>query len=147
MRLVACGGRVGAEPRVTALVLGTLNRVFGGFTLGHGAAPGYDRLAQAWAESMQLPTQPIPVDNQLDGDDLGAPKRRNWRLLRWLLEYSDHRVVVGFPGGPGTRHMLEIAHAAGVEVIDVEVELRRFKATRWPRQGETRGVELFGGAW
>jgi hypothetical protein len=74
--------------------------------------PGADSLAAAWAMSRGIPTLAFPADWKKDGKAAGFI--RNATMLR------DGRpeLVVAFPGGKGTAHMVNLARAAGVPVLE-----------------------------
>ena len=78
----------------------------------HGAARGADSLAAAWARSRGIPALAFPADWKQDGKAAGFI--RNARMLR------DGRpeLVVAFPGGNGTAHMVKLARSAGVTVLE-----------------------------
>ena len=98
------------------LVAATLDRLHAErkFTLViHGAAKGADSLAEEWAKSRKVPTIPCPANWKRYGR--GAGPIRNKQMLDLKPE-----LVVAFPGGSGTRHMVEIARKAGIEVMVVE---------------------------
>jgi len=69
-------------------------------------------LAAAWALSRGIPAIAFPADWNKDGKAAGFV--RNARMLR------DGRpeLVVAFPGGKGTAHMVKLARDAGVAVLE-----------------------------
>lgn len=135
MKLGVCGGRVGRVRfrawQVLDAVYDALFPIPGSMEIGHGGAVGYDAAAGAWAGSRRLPCTVIPVNAQLDGHRDDAPKRRNQRILDWLLDTRGERALLAFPGGPGSRDMAQIAHDAGVLILDVEIEGDRFTVWQW----------------
>lgn len=93
----------------------------------HGNAKGADRLAQEWAEDRQVRARPYPavwgnlshpdalIRYTRDGRayDARAGLRRNQKMLN----EGRPDLVIAFPGGPGTAHMISIAKAAGTPVF------------------------------
>lgn len=107
-KILVCGGR---DYQNRAKVFETLDAQEPPFTIIHGAARGADALAAAYARERGIPVQAYPADWRRDGKSAGY--RRNERMLR------DGRpdLVIAFPGGPGTAHMVARAREAGVPVL------------------------------
>lgn len=86
-----------------------------------GGAPGADTLAGVWASQRGYVGQKIGADWSRLGPAAG--RKRNETMLTILKSRpGTRRLVVTFPtGGPGTKHMMSIAAAAGIEVIDATV--------------------------
>ena len=120
-----CGGRdygTVRDPRDPASVsqafaeIEAMDRVLSGtegeWMLVHGAARGADTLARKWAERNGIPHEPHPAK----WDELGraAGVIRNQEMLDTGID-----LVVAFPGGRGTAHMVGIARAAGVPIFEV----------------------------
>lgn len=128
--MIACGGRhygraPGEVERVVYELDHELAHVRGQglvLVLRHGRARGADFCASKWAEWRGVRQEPYPCDwARESGPD------RNRRMLYadkgvsalLLLPFSKVRLVVAFPGGQGTAHMVRIARAAGVQVHEV----------------------------
>jgi hypothetical protein len=113
MIVLVCGGRDYADARALAEALDALHREMAITHLIHGAARGADSLAAAWARSRGIPALAFPADWRKDGKAAGFV--RNARMLR------DGRpgLVVAFPGGKGTAHMVKLARDAGVPVRQI----------------------------
>ena len=79
-----------------------------------GDAPGADRLAGHWAQRNGVTSVKYPADWGTHGKRAGP--LRNLRMLR----EGKPELVVAFPGGAGTAHMVQLARGAGVEVIEVK---------------------------
>lgn len=75
-----------------------------------------DKMARRWAESHNIQVLSFPAD--WAGDGMGAGPRRN---LKMLCEGRPD-VVVAFPGGKGTRDMMQKAKFCGYAVIDLRYE-------------------------
>jgi len=77
----------------------------------HGAASGADTLAGAWAIHRGIEVQEFPADWRKLGKRAGP--LRNIQMLK----EGNPCLVVAFPGGRGTAHMVKIAQAAGLAII------------------------------
>lgn len=99
-----------------------------------GTALGTDTFAENWAKERGARVKRVKVNNALDGHDLGAPKRRNGRMVD-----LKPGLCVGFPGYNGTNDMLDRCHEAGIPVWEVEIDhdTNRFLVWQWPAKGAT----------
>jgi hypothetical protein len=113
MRILVCGGREYADARALDGALDAIGREMAITHLIHGAARGADSLAAAWAQSRGIPALAFPADWRKDGRAAGFV--RNARMLR----EGRPELVVAFPGGTGTAHMVRLARAAGVPVREI----------------------------
>ena len=113
MKLLACGGRDYADEKGLYMVLDAWHRVSPVSLLIHGAARGADSLAAKWANDRGVATLPFPADWAAHGKRAGP--RRNEKMLR----EGKPEMVIAFPGGRGTAHMVRIAREAGVKVMTV----------------------------
>ena len=113
MRILVCGGRDYDDEIVLYATLDVIHENRPVTRLIHGAARGADSLAAAWAKSRGVPTLAFPAHWWRDGRAAGF--LRNARMLR------DGRpeLVVAFPGGKGTAHMVGLARDAGVPLLEV----------------------------
>jgi hypothetical protein len=76
----------------------------------HGAASGADSLAGEWAKSRQLIIEEYPADWNKHGKSAGYIRNA------LMLEKGAPDLVVAFPGGNGTKNMVEISEKANVPV-------------------------------
>lgn len=81
----------------------------------HGAARGADSLASTWAKSKHIKELPFPAD--WSGGNSGGIER-NVKML----EDSEPNLVVAFPGGRGTAHMVGLARKTRTPLVVVENE-------------------------
>jgi len=112
MRVLVCGGRTYSD---RDKVNETLDNLLPDIDiLIHGGAQGADSLAREWAKERLISS----VAYMADWKNLGraAGPRRNELMLR----EGKPDVVIAFPGGRGTAHMIAIAKAAGVRIVEVE---------------------------
>jgi YspA, cpYpsA-related SLOG family len=115
MRILVCGGRDYSDGRALKEALDAIHAERPVTRLIHGAARGADSLAAGWARSRGIPALRFPADWKKDGKAAGFI--RNTKMLREGLP----ELVVAFPGGKGTAHMVKLARDAGVAVLEVAV--------------------------
>lgn len=114
LTVLACGGRDYGDGEKVSQVLDALNagpRPIG--RLVHGAARGADNLAALWAMTRHVPAVPYQADWEKYGKAAGP--LRNQRML----DNEQVDLVVAFPGGKGTRDMVQRARRKGIEVMEV----------------------------
>lgn len=114
MRVLVCGGRGYADRATLFHTLDRLHREMGFTVVIHGAAPGADSLADAWARKNKIPREPYPAEWDTHGHSAG-PIRNTQMLVNGMPER-----VVAFPGGAGTADMVSKAKAAGLWVWEVQ---------------------------
>ena len=82
----------------------------------HGDARGADRWAAALASRMEGVTVVAhPADWDAHGNAAGP--KRNAEMLRAAKTASKGVVLIAYPGGRGTSHMVEIATKAGCQIV------------------------------
>jgi hypothetical protein len=112
-RVLVCGGRSFNDEARLFAVLDSYDNERDFTVLIEGAARGADTLARKWAEAKKIPVLPFPADWKRHGRAAGPI--RNERMLR----EGKPDLVIAFPGGKGTAHMVSLARHAGVETIEV----------------------------
>lgn len=113
-RVLVCGGRDYTDANRIWSVLDHYLREADNFEcLIHGAAKGADSVAGEWAVARSVPVEAFPAD--WTGLGQGAGPIRNAQMLR----EGKPTVVVAFPGGVGTRNMVDRAKRAGVPVLEI----------------------------
>lgn len=118
-RVLVCGGRDYTNRYRMWAVLHEMHGRVPMTVLIEGECPGKinaDKIAKRWAEYNGIPVLPFPAD--WVGDGMGAGPRRN---LKMLCEGRPD-VVVAFPGGRGTRDMVQKAKFCGYQVVDLRYE-------------------------
>jgi YspA, cpYpsA-related SLOG family len=113
MKILVCGGRAYADAPALYNALDAIHREKHVARLIHGAARGADSLAACWASSRGIPLQAFPADWETHGRAAGYI--RNEQML--LEGHPD--LVVAFPGGKGTSHMVSVSEAVGIPVLMV----------------------------
>jgi hypothetical protein len=129
MKVLVCGGRFyGKEPNWGEVPVHARERaqreathirsVLSAFHAGQpiarlieGGADGADEIARLWAREERVVNITYKAEWGRHGKAAGPI--RNERML----EEERPDVVIAFPGGAGTAHMVKIARAAGVEVL------------------------------
>lgn len=113
MRVLVTGGRDFWEHRFVFENLDRLHALHGFQLVIHGNARGVDRLAEEWAGSRGVMTEPHPADWKRFGR--GAGVKRNQEMLN-----SQPDLVIAFPGGRGTADMIARAEKAGIPVVRLQ---------------------------
>lgn len=113
MRVIVCGGRDFTNHILMNSTMKELHERFKFTCVIHGDARGADRMAAFWANKHGIATIPYPADWNTYGNSAGPI--RNTEMLR--EEKPD--MVIAFPGGSGTRHMVKISNEAGVPVMEI----------------------------
>lgn len=118
MRVLVCGGRNYQARKRLYRVLDDVFSDLGGITLiVHGNARGADRLAGDWAKARDVPCGTFDADWGRYGAKAGPMRNQK------MLDSAKPDLVVAFPGGKGTAHMVSIAEIAGVPVQKIASEL------------------------
>lgn len=110
MKVLVCGGRAFTGRDWLFQTLDELHAKTPIEKIISGGARGADTIAEEWARSRGVDCERYPANWSLHGRSAGA--RRNVDMLR----RGKPDMVIAFPGGRGTDHMVRIARAAGVFV-------------------------------
>jgi hypothetical protein len=113
MRILVCGGRSYSNKEYLYKILDSLVRPS---VVIHGNAAGADSLADAWAIDRGITAIRCPAKWSQFGRVAGPLRNQ------FMLDFHKPDVVVAFPGGAGTAHMVSIAKQADVLVINVKEE-------------------------
>lgn len=113
MRVLVCGGRDFSDYAAISIILEAIHAKRPITLLIQGGARGADSLAFEWAAHSLIPTKTFPAAWGIHGKSAG-PIRNNK-----MLTDGKPDLVVAFPGGSGTAHMVKIAKDAGVEVREI----------------------------
>jgi hypothetical protein len=106
---LVCGGR---DYKNTRQVWGVL-RVLQPSRVIEGGARGADTLAREWAITNSVPYRTFPADWDKHGKSAGAIRNNQ------MVVEGQPRLVVAFPGGPGTANMVRLARTAGIPVLEI----------------------------
>ena len=116
MRVLVCGGRNYQDMDKVTEVLDEIHQKTPITVIIHGCANGADSLAAFWATDNDIPQERFPADWQKHGKTAGF--MRNQQMLD-----TNPDLVVAFPGGNGTRHMIGISEQAGKIVRNIYKEM------------------------
>lgn len=113
MIVLVCGGRDYKDRQRVYTILSNLHRTRGITKIVCGGARGADRLAAEWA-----------LDNNIDLRTYNADWKaypRTAGLLRngRMLDSENVSLIVAFPGGAGTRHMISLGNKFGVGILEI----------------------------
>jgi hypothetical protein len=117
---LVCGGRNFKDRAELADTLDGLHQERGFALMIAGGSHGADRLTEEWAGTHGLTCEVYHTDWVLLGRDAGHIRNRR------MLAEGRPELVVAFPGGRRTAHLVQLARNAGIEVI--EAAPRRFFA-------------------
>ena len=113
MKVLVCGGRDFKDRELVFEFLDNAHRENFFTHVIHGGARGADSLADEWARSRGI--QPVRCDALWDTKAMSAGPIRNHRMLELGPD-----MVIAFPGGSGTKHMVESARSdPRITVIEV----------------------------
>ena len=117
MRVLICGGReFSDEQRLREILVAFVwhgEQIGPGCTVITGGARGADTLAHQWALKCGCETEVYHADWDKHGRAAGPIRNQE------MLDKGRPDLVIAFPGGRGTAHMMRIAKAAGIAVHEV----------------------------
>lgn len=113
MRLLVCGGRDFDNDERVWTVLNSYDADHKFTALIEGGASGADSAARRWARLGRLPVQTFKANWKKYGRAAGPIRNE-----RMVLEGKPD-IVIAFPGGKGTRNMIDTARLHGIAVIEV----------------------------
>ncbi len=109
MRVLVCGGRDYHNWDFISRTLREFHKAHGISLLIHGNFEGADKLAAAWAWDRQIEVESYhPV--------AGAADMTTRNKIMISDSKPDH--VIAFPGGEGTKNMVQQAEEAGITVTE-----------------------------
>ncbi len=113
MKVLVCGGREYADQDKVNEVLTDIHKKNPIDILIHGGAKGADRLAWNWTVDNDVTVLVYTADWNKHGRAAGPIRNRR------MLDEQHPDLVVAFPGGNGTAHMVDIAKKDGVPVMEI----------------------------
>lgn len=113
MRVLVCGGRDFRNKELLNQVLNDLAKVEIVDCIIEGDAEGADRLAGFWAKKHRVDLKLFPANWNLHKKSAGPIRNQK------MLDEGKPDLVIAFPGGKGTAHMIKIAKEAGVPVKEI----------------------------
>jgi len=112
-RVLVCGGRDYKDEERVFRELDSIHATRRIDVLIQGGARGADLLAWEWGIIHRVTLETYTAEWKTHGKSAGI-----FRNLQMLKEGKPD-LVLAFPGGAGTAHMVRIAKAAGKEVIEI----------------------------
>lgn len=114
MRVIVCGGREFQDCDRLISALDSFNRKHGITLLIEGGAQGADTHAGNWAMNNEIPRCTMHANWERQGRKAGPIRNQN------MVELLSPDAVIAFPGGRGTKGMIEIARKSGIKVWEVQ---------------------------
>jgi hypothetical protein len=113
VKLLVCGGRDFSDAKLLDRFMSYADNSDRGpiTTIIHGGAAGADTMAGEWGKKHHIQVSVYRADWSRYGRSAGP--RRNEQMLN----EGKPDMVLAFPGGRGTAHMVTIAKKAGVRVV------------------------------
>lgn len=119
MRVIVTGGRDYADVDTVRLALDCLRERAGHLTVIQGGATGADAIARDWTYGLDGVTiVTVPANWHKHGKSAGPIRNQ------LMLDQCNPDLVLAFPGGKGTAHMMRIARKASVPVVQVHGRMR-----------------------
>lgn len=128
MKVLVCGGRDFHDYEFMVEHLEEFHALFGFTELITGHAEGADTIAEIWAEQAGITVKSYPIE---EADWKAYGKAAGFRRNQLMLDQEHPELVMAFPGGNGTAHMVEIAEKADVTVWQSKRVLFENKCTHF----------------
>jgi hypothetical protein len=109
-----CGGRDFDDIDFLEKTMDELAEKYRITKLIHGEARGADMMANDWAFSRDIPRRGYRAKWEKHGNAAGPIRNQE------MLDHGKPELVVAFPGGSGTAHMVKIAKRAGIKVLEIK---------------------------
>jgi hypothetical protein len=114
MRVLVCGGRKFSDSDLLNRTLNELHAIKPFSAVMHGTQKGADALADNWATANHIPVARFRPEWKKYGGRAAGPIRN----ARMLAEGKPD-LVIAFPGGKGTKNMMDQTFQAGVKLLVV----------------------------
>lgn len=110
MIAIVCGGRNFED---VEFIRNTLDELQPDCIIQKGCR-GVDSITKEWAEHSGIPCFTCPANWDYHGKKAGPLRNK------WMLDFTKATHLIAFPGGVGTRGMIELAKKANLEIVEVE---------------------------
>lgn len=124
MKVLICGGRDFNNFAHVKKVMDEIHSKTPVELVISGKARGADALGEQWAISKNIPIDPYPANWNDHGKAAGPIRNQQ------MLDEGKPDLVVAFPGGNGTRDMINRSKRANVRVFEVQREDLQFLSAR-----------------
>lgn len=114
IRVLVCGGRKYENRERLFSVMDALHAEEPIVSIVHGASLGADALAEEWAKERGVDSVSVPAQWTKYGRAAGPIRNRT------MLHEQKPDLVIAFPGGSGTAHMVEISRYNWTPVLVVK---------------------------
>lgn len=111
-RVLVCGGRTFEDAGLIYSTLDEVNKYKIGWVIS-GGAKGADFWAEEWARSREVPFLVVPAQWSVHGNSAGPIRNQK------MLDDCRPTIVIAFPGGSGTAHMVSVAQKFLVPVLKI----------------------------
>jgi hypothetical protein len=112
MKILVCGGREYVNKKFLYEFLDNFHKNSPVTKLIHGGAKGADSLAGEWAIQNKIETIVYKANWEKYGKTAGPIRNIQ------MLEEESPEVIIAFPGGKGTLHMINISKRKNFRVIE-----------------------------
>jgi hypothetical protein len=109
---LVCGGRDFNDTEFAYRFLDRIHRQHMIDVVIEGDARGADRIAGYWARKNRIENRKFPADWAGFGKKAGPLRNQQ------MLDEGKPDLVIAFPGGVGTRDMVQRAQKSGIEIIE-----------------------------
>lgn len=114
MRVLVCGGRNFDDQLMFNTFMDAVHEKYIVTVIIEGEARGADTMARLWAENRMVECIKFPAKWSEYGKAAGPMRNKQ------MLDAGRPELVVAFPGGSGTAHMVRIATEAKIPVLEVK---------------------------
>ena len=111
LKVLVCGGRHFEDWRFVRKCLDEFHSKDPITTIVHGGAAGVDTMAGQWARDNNVSFKVFPAKWDIYGSSAGFIRNTD-------MANDKPDIVLAFPGGSGTKHMIETAKRKKIHVIE-----------------------------
>lgn len=114
-RVLVCGGRKFNDGQLFNKTMEEAKKWFDeDYCIINGLATGADSMAHSWAMLAGIPSICVPANWAVYQNKSGPIRNQ------WMIDFCAPDLVIAFPGGSGTAHMIKISKEAGIPVWQVQ---------------------------
>lgn len=131
--LLVTGGRDFSDKALVDTVMSAAVRSHGVTHVIHGDARGADKLCGDWAKAHGLAEVRVPANWDYHGNSAGPIRNAHMAELR-------PNMLLAFPGGNGTKNMVEQSHRHGIPVVDAAKLAKKLAELDAPKKVRRKSV-------